>query len=74
VRDEPRCPAGVSFPHAGSLSFGLDRQDPDLVPGLSALKRDAPRMAAVAVPRNLFRAILERIQRLGSPPPLWVPG
>ncbi len=30
-------------------------------------------MAAVAVSRNLFRAILERIHRLGSPP-LWMPG
>jgi len=30
-------------------------------------------MAEVAVPRELFRAILERIRRLWSSP-LWVPG
>ncbi len=30
-------------------------------------------MAAVAVPRELFRAILERIHRFW-PSPLWVPG
>ena len=30
-------------------------------------------LAEVAVPRELFGAILERIRRLW-PPPLWVPG
>lgn len=30
-------------------------------------------MTEVAVPRELFRAILERLRWLASPPPLWVP-
>ncbi len=31
-------------------------------------------LAEVAVPRDLFAAILERIQRFGVPPPLLQPG
>ena len=32
--------------------------------------RASDQMAEVAVPRELFAAILERIQRFGVPPPL----
>ena len=48
--------------------YGINRSD-ELLPPSRALA-SASQMAEVTVPRELFAAILDRIQRFGVPPPL----